>query len=310
MPEKPISSVSIIVPTLNRAGSLKKLLQSLDALEYPESVAGEILLIDNGSTDETPDVLASEQAKPRKFAFRVLEEKRKGLSNALNRGLLAASGDIIALLHDDVVAHPQWLTRLLGGYRAIRFDLFQGRVLPGVDPSGRPAASQRLRTYNIPIRNLGDRMHPIRGSVGVNMSFRRAVYEKVGFFDPRLGPGASGFSEDTEYCMRVRKAGFRIGYNPNAIVYHELSPTRYGRAYNRATHYQQGLSRSIYRKKSVLFNLLPNLAASAVRLVAYKMLRNSQKAYASEGRLMKYWGHLVGKMKMPRKGERRGQPFR
>jgi hypothetical protein len=50
----------------------------------------------------------------------------------------------------------------------------------------------------------------------------------VGFFDSRLGPGAAGFSEDTEYSIRIRNAGFKIGYTPGAIVYHELNPKRYG----------------------------------------------------------------------------------
>jgi GT2 family glycosyltransferase len=66
------------------------------------------------------------------------------------------------------------------------------------------------------------------------MSFKRAVFGKIGFFDHRLGPGAAGFSEDTEYSIRIRKAGFKIGYTPHAIVYHELNPSRYGRVYNRA----------------------------------------------------------------------------
>jgi len=56
---------------------------------------------------------------------------------------------------------------------------------------------------------------------------KREVIKQVGLFYPRLGPGALGFSEDTEYSMRIRKAGFSIGYAPDAVVFHELRPERY-----------------------------------------------------------------------------------
>lgn len=58
------------------------------------------------------------------------------------------------------------------------------------------------------------------------MSFKGEVWERVGLFDLRLGPGASGFSEDTEFSIRICKAGFKIGYTPHAVVYHELNPER------------------------------------------------------------------------------------
>ena len=57
-----------------------------------------------------------------------------------------------------------------------------------------------------------------------------------------------GLVESTEYSIRIRNAGFKIGYTPGAIVYHELNPKRYGRAYNRMVEYRKGLSRSIYRR--------------------------------------------------------------
>jgi GT2 family glycosyltransferase len=128
------------------------------------------------------------------------------------------------------------------------------------------------------------------------MSFNRAVFEKVGFFDPRLGPGASGFSEDTEFSMRIRKAGFKIGYTPRAVVYHELNPARYGRAYNRDVEYRKGVSRSIYRHDSILFRVFPDLVTNCLRYGIYRILRLSQKAYKTEGRIMKCWGYLSGKL--------------
>ena len=132
------------------------------------------------------------------------------------------------------------------------------------------------------------------------MSFKREVFEKVGFFDPWLGPGAAGFSEDTEYSIRIRKAGFKIGYTPHAIVFHELDPGRYGPAYNRMVEYRKGLSRSLYRQDSILFRVIPDLVANCLRYGLYRLLGKSQKAYRTEGRIMKCWGYLVGKIHRPK----------
>jgi len=297
MREERALSLSILVPTFNRAGSLKRLLESVESVEYSDSVSVELLVIDNGSTDETGKFLIDEQRKPRRLPLTVLKETRKGKSSALNRGLQVAKGKILFLLDDDVVVHAKWLAGHLQCYDSTTFDAIQGKVLPGVDPQGRPADPSRLREYNIPIRDLGEKIRKIRGSIGTNMSLKREVFEKVGLFDPRLGPGASGFSEDTEYCIRIRKAGFEIGYTPQAIVYHELDPARYGRAYNRLSHYRQGVSRSIYRRKSIVFSVLPNLLTNSIRLGLYKAFGRSQKAYRTEGRILKYWGYLGGRLR-------------
>ena len=141
-------------------------------------------------------------------------------------------------------------------------------------------------------------MREIRGLTGTNISFKREVFEKVGFYDERLGPGASGFSEDTEYSMRIRQAGFQIGYTPHAVVYHELNPDRYGLAVKREVQYRKGLSRSVYRRDSILFNVLPNLFANCARWLIYKAMGKRQKTYKTEGRILKYWGYLAGRMQM------------
>jgi GT2 family glycosyltransferase len=118
----------------------------------------------------------------------------------------------------------------------------------------------------------------------------------TGGFDSRLGPGAAGFSEDTEFSMRVRKAGFTIGYTPHAIVYHELNPRRYGREYNRDVEYRKGVSRSIYRNDPILFRVIPDLIANCMRYGFYRIAGRTQKAYKTEGRIMKCWGYLMGKI--------------
>jgi glycosyltransferase involved in cell wall biosynthesis len=287
----------VIVPTFNRASSLRRLIASFNALLPSNSINAEILVVDNGSTDDTAGVLAQATGECIKFSLKVLRENRRGKSNALNRGLSSAQGKILLIVDDDVVVHPEWLVKHVESYSLTSFDAMQGRVLPGVDLYGRPADPNKLREYNIPIIDYGEEIRERRGLAGSNMSFKREVFDKVGWFDTRLGPGAAGFSEDTEYSIRIRKAGFKIGYTPHAVVYHELSPDRYGREYNRKVEYGKGVSRSLYRTDSIFLRVIPNLAANYLRYATYRFLGKTQKAYTTEGRIMKGWGYLAGKLR-------------
>jgi GT2 family glycosyltransferase len=288
---------SIIVPTFNRAASLERLLASLRAVRELDRLRTEVLVVNNGSTDNTLEVICAERKSHRPFELELLAEPNQGKANALNRGLAAARGNYILVIDDDVVVDSSIIKDHWECYQATDFAAVQGRVLPGYDPYGKGADLTRLREYNIPYIDYGDRIREIRGLTGTNMSFKREVLDRVGLFDVRLGPGAAGFSEDTEFSIRIRKAGFKIGYTPNAIVYHELNPSRYGREYNRMVEYRKGLSRSIYRKDSIVFRVIPNLVANCIRFGFYRLLGKSQKAYKTEGRIMKCWGYLAGKAK-------------
>jgi len=291
----PDVELSIIIPTFNRPASLDRLLDSLAA----SSAAGatEILVVDNGTGADSGAPFEGKPVKRGALSIKFLREKERGKARALNLGLSAATGKILLFLDDDVVAAPECAAEHLAAYEKTDYDALQGRILPGKDPSGGTADLSKLREYNIPYIDYGSEIHDVRGLTGTNMSFKRAVFEKVGFFDTRLGPGAAGFSEDTEYSIRIRKAGFKIGYTPHPVVYHELNPRRYGRAYNRMVEYRKGLSRSIYRRDSILFHVLPDLLANCMRYGIYRLFGKTQKAYKTEGRIWKSCGYVMGKMR-------------
>jgi glycosyltransferase involved in cell wall biosynthesis len=290
------AQISVIVPTFNRGASLQRLLASLGSLELPDLIDAEVIIVDNGSTDNTEEILQQEKGRQSRFDLLVLKEQAKGKSSALNQGIGRAQGEVLIFVDDDVVVHPEWMSNHWGCHRDREFGAVQGRVLPGVDPQGRPADQSRLREYNIPIVDYGGEIRAIRGFTGTNVSFKRDVIRQVGLFNPRLGPGALGFSEDTEYSIRMHRAGLKIGYSPSAIVYHELNPERYGRTYNRRVEYRKGVSRSIYRQDSIWFKVLPDLVAQCIRYGMYRLLGNTQKAYKTEGRILKCWGYLSGKL--------------
>jgi len=285
-----------MIPTRNRAESLKLLLESLAEPSRRGMPETEIIVVDNDSTDETRPLLDAQREQNLSGRLLVLDEQRQGKSNALNRALSVAQGEILMVLDDDVVIDSNCLAKHAEAHAQNQFAAIQGRILPGRDRVGNPAEANRLWEYNIPLIDYGDEIVAIRGLTGTNMSFKRAVFERIGFFDPRLGPGAAGFSEDTEYSIRIRQAGFKIGYTPHAIVYHELNPSRYGHGYNRAVEYRKGVSRSIYRRDSVLTKVLPDLLANCIRYGVYRLLGWHDKVYKTEGRVLKSWGYLAGKL--------------
>ena len=291
-----IHCLSVIIPTRNRAKSLKVLLDSLQSAARPNSTKVEIIVVNNGSTDETSQILNEEAGIARPLELVVLHQPIPGKANAINLALTVAQGEILMIVDDDVSIHPQCLVKHLDAYEQSSFSAVQGKVQPGRDPEGQCADLRQLQKYNIPLVDYGDAIIQIQGLTGTNMSFKREVLERIGAFDVRLGPGAAGFSEDTEFSMRIRRAGFKIGYTPHAIVYHELNPQRYGRAYNRDVEYRKGLSRSLYRQDSIAFKVLPNLLANCLRYGVYRALGRSQKAYRTEGRIMKCCGYLMGKL--------------
>ena len=289
--------LSVIIPTRNRASSLQRLLDSLATASELAIEKIEIIAVNNGSTDETREVLNAEHTRGSRAEFLALDESRAGKSAAINRALAVARGSVLMVLDDDVVVEEECLLKHIEAHERGEFAAIQGRILPGRDRDGNSADPLRLREYNIPLIDYGEEITAIRGLTGTNMSFNRRVLEKVGLFNTRLGPGAAGFSEDTEYSIRIRQAGFKIGYTPYAIVYHELNPVRYGRAYNRDVEYRKGLSRSLYRHDSIALKVLPDLLANCIRYGFYRLLGSRQKAYKTEGRILKRWGYLVGKLR-------------
>lgn len=283
---------SVIIPTRNRRESLRRLLASLKNSQAIEDLCKEVIVVNNASTDDSEqflDIAASEWP-----LIRVFSEPRPGKNYALNKGLKQASGEIICLMDDDIILDANWLLSLERNYRETDFDALQPRVLPGVDPKGDTADEKRLYYYNIPVIDYGERLRDVRGLTGAIMSVRKGVFDRVGGFDERLP--ASGYHGDTEISNRIRAAGYRIGYTPDVVAYHELNPERYGTGYARISQYRKGLSRSLYGNDSLLSDVLPNLIANVIRYGVYRAGRRRDKTYKTEKRIMKYWGYVVGRM--------------
>lgn len=209
--------ISVIIATWNRSQDLRRCLESFSALRCPPEVDWELIVVDNNSSDDTRDVVASAGPglAPR---IRYLWEPRQGKAFALNTGLRQARGDLIAFTDDDCILDGNWLVCVSRQFQAdLELGLLGGRVELY---DARDCAVTVLRHPQQFI--LTDALEVFSSAMGCNMVVRRHVVEKVGGFDISLGPGTPSrtVAEDLDYIYRVHKAGFRIAYAPDVLVLH------------------------------------------------------------------------------------------
>ena len=217
-------SVSVVVCTRNRLEQLAQCLRSLQNLSQPPH---EIIVVDNAPSSDTTRLLIAQMP-----GIQYVLEPRPGLSVARNRGIRHSTGDIIAFTDDDVIVHPDWITRLQQSFHHPKVMAATGLVLPAeleteaqlIFEKGLEGFSQgylplifdtqffeQSQHQGVPVWDIG---------AGANMAFRRKAFELVGDFDERLGAGASGCSEDSELWYRLLAEGWLCRYEPTAVVFH------------------------------------------------------------------------------------------
>src|SRR5579859_41930 len=122
-------NITVILCTYNRSQSLADTLESLVRSEMPESVDWEVLVLDNNSKDDTRAVVESFCNRyPQRFRY--LSEPQPGKSHALNSGIRAARGHILAFTDDDVLVEPTWLRELTANLLNGEWAGSSGRTLP------------------------------------------------------------------------------------------------------------------------------------------------------------------------------------
>jgi glucosyl-dolichyl phosphate glucuronosyltransferase len=273
----PRSSVSAIMCTRNRCGVLAAALEGLAASQLPSSVAWEVLVVDNNSTDQTREVVEAFCLRYPNI-FRYIFEPKSGKSYALNTGVRRARGDILAFVDDDVTVGPRWLHSLTASLHDGRWAGAGGRILPA-QAFAAPSwfSVQDLGGVLFGRFDFGDEAGELRTApFGANMAFRRAMFDKHGEFRTDLGPGQDPETprpnEDTEFGRRLMGAGERLRYEPEAIVYHPVLFERinqrfflswwfdYGRAQARECDKRSNICGIKYDYFSILnhsFHLLP-----------------------------------------------------
>ena len=208
--------VSIVIPTCDRAESLKETLKAVGKVAIPADLAAEVLVVDNGSRDRTRSVVR--QAKVWGRAPRYLYESRPGVSYARNTGLAAARGEVLLWTDDDVRPGRNWIEAMCRPILNSRADAVAGRItLP--DYLERPWLRPWHRVcLAVDAPTTGD-----FDLTGANMAFARRVLKKVPGFDLELGVGTRvGAGAETLFSRQLLTAGFHLlaAGEDSTVVHH------------------------------------------------------------------------------------------
>src|SRR5258708_223535 len=215
-------SVSIVIPSYNRAKELERCLRSLFALDYPTHCL-EIIVVDDASTDETATTLQHllQEAAAHGLEMHIAHhEKRQGVGVSRNTGAGAAQQELIAYIDSDCVASASWLREVVRVLQDIRIAAVGGMIrayrrvtLLGRYEDVRSSLFMGVRPQQVRLEG------PLTYFPAANMVIRRAIWQQLAGFAPMTQ------GEDVDFCRRLLMSGASMHYLPQGVVYHDYRTT-------------------------------------------------------------------------------------
>lgn len=236
--------ISVVLSTFNRAAILPAALDAL--LSQRGDVSYEVIVVDNNSTDDTRDVVQRyRSADPDRVRY--LFEERQGLSYGRNTGIAAARAPIVAFTDDDGAVASNWIEQLRRAFDEHPDCAYVGgRILPRWSQEPPPWLTT-AHWSPLALQDYGDRPIEVGAAwpvclVGANLAFRREVFDRVGWFAPRLGriKDGIGSTEDHDMQLRIWQAGLHGIYAPDVLMAADVPPDRMTRAYHDRWHRGHG----------------------------------------------------------------------
>jgi glycosyltransferase involved in cell wall biosynthesis len=267
--------ISIVICTYNRALILKDTLSNfLNCVKT--NIYYELLVIDNNSCDNTREVVMA--FAKNNSTINYYFESKQGLSEARNTGINASSGNIIAFVDDDVFFDPFWLIEVVRIFQDYpEASCMGGKSIPQFE-IGKPdwITDNLLTLYGS--TNSGDTikwMNYPEYPFGLNMAFKRDVFDRIGMFNSALGRKNKNLlsNEESEVFWRINQADLKVIYTPKALLHHRIPAERTCKEWVLARYYWQGIS-------SIVFDQLITPRSKLVLLIdaiwdGWKLLRQS-----------------------------------
>jgi glucosyl-dolichyl phosphate glucuronosyltransferase len=327
-----VTSASVLICTYNRANLLREALAAFATITPPADCDVEIVIVDNNSTDGTPRVI-TDAARRSPFRIVPLHERAQGKSFALNRGLAAARGDIVALTDDDVWPDKEWLRRIVERFREREVTFVFGKVLPrwGVLPPPELLTEPAQDIWGpLALVDYGNEPADYQAGhtgqrlpIGANLAFAREALVAVGGWRTDLGKVNNTLTsgEDHEIFCRLRRFNLYSGfYDPEIAVRHYVPARRLTRRYFRQWFYWSGRTHAL-----MLDDLYPQVDMARVTRIAglprflwrqalqqfgrWLWTRRpgtpALEALTEELRLLQYWGLIAGAWSKLRQTESR-----
>lgn len=225
-------NLSVVILTSNQCELTMRCLESIKGLIGRECY--EIVLVDNGSCDDTVGKVRGKYPAVKYIPL----PQNEGVAKGRNRGVKAAGGDLIMLLDNDTVASPEMIEAMKAQMES---DPDIGVLAPRlVDRDGRTQASFKdFPGLGLKMRNwLSDRNNDYAESyskgepfyvIGAAQMFRKDLFEELGGLDENIFFGP----EDADFCIRVRKKGLKVVYDPEYVITHDWQRSTSGRKLTR-----------------------------------------------------------------------------
>ncbi|HLM01410.1 MAG TPA: glycosyltransferase [Pyrinomonadaceae bacterium] len=243
--------LNVIIPTYNRAASLKKTLLSLARAEPARDFEVVVTVVNNNSTDETAQAVEAMRDAFTDKSLEYLFEEKQGRSFALNAGIRRAGGDLLTTVDDDIQVAENWFVEIEKIFRARwdEVDFVGGKMLPEWENAQKiPAWIEPLKDGVIGWRDYGEtewryaRDTPML--TGGHAIFKRAIFDEIGLFAE--GVGATGKNlmscEDDILYDKLLSAGKRGVYCPQLVVRHFVPQYRVSKSYYRQWCFGAGVS--------------------------------------------------------------------
>jgi glycosyltransferase involved in cell wall biosynthesis len=272
----------------------------------------ELLVVDNGSTDDSLSVIATELAST-PFKWRVFQEPTPGVNSARNAGIREAAGDFLIFVDSDLRFHSGWLAAYLqAAARHPELEVFAGRVQVGLVEEAVPdwldLTGPWKRSCIVVQADFGEdpSVFPLTadcGPVGPNMALRRSIFERAGIFDIQFGlrPGSLVAGAEAEFFDRLSRLGVFFAWVPGAAVDHPLKRQQISRQYflDRLHGIGRVASRIAWMRKIPAKRLLgltlyriPELFRTAFTWLRAALWGDSRQAFYYRGQVSILLGYL------------------
>ncbi len=214
------ASIDVVIVAYNRYDLTDSCLRHLRA----QTVDHRVIVVENGSTDETRARLGSEWPDVDLLAF----DENRGFPEACNRGVAAGSGEIVVLMNNDVDCRPDFLERLVApladpavGSVASLMLRPGGEIIDGMGLAADPVLAGFPRLQGLPADRAGETRPALMGPGGSAGAYRRTAWEQMGGLDEAI----TAYMEDFDLALRLRIAGWKSVAEPNAAGVHVGSAT-------------------------------------------------------------------------------------
>ena len=297
--------LTVALCTHNHADRLRRTLIELADVR-PLNADFECLIVNNGSTDETNELLKSNSWQLGGKPWRIVREDKLGLSHARNRAIDEALGEYLLFMDDDETPVANWLLEYESTILTHRPDALGGRIEVSFEDDSRPRWLQDELLGFLGQLNYGSEPCqlnlPSTPFFGGNFCFRRDVFRMIGRFDPFLGRrGLSNVGgEDTEIYRRLLDAGCRVWWVPNAVIQHRIQAWKLNKRYFLELHFKQGISEAV-RKRGAGSRippkyLMPQLCRALGRVLSMRIGNGSDHSLRLEMNVAYFLGYLRGWM--------------